>query len=90
MNEELARAIADEINDPAYAGRTHGRRGCVNAGCKGPLCRKFNRDRQRILYQQSNPIAKRRRGVTSDPELDLFLDELIEAHANQRSLARAS
>ncbi|ADD80887.1 gp101 [Rhodococcus phage ReqiDocB7] len=28
-----------ELNDPAFEGRTHGTPSCYNKGCRGPMCR---------------------------------------------------
>lgn len=89
ISPNLVLEILDELNNPRYASRTHGRRACVNAGCKGPLCRKFTRDRMRELYREQNPNPSRKRGP-ADPEVDQFLETVIRAHASSKSLARAS
>lgn len=82
LSAEMILAINAELTDYDYRGRTHGTRSCVNAGCKGPLCSKYNRDRSRELYARRFP-AEAARGPRN-PELDELLDEIIEAHKDSK------
>lgn len=81
---KLADEIVDEITDEQFTSRTHGTRSCHNAGCRGPLCTKFNRDRSRELYRKNNPDVTRLRAGSRDPALDGFLDAVIEAHVSDK------
>ncbi len=80
----LAEEIVNEITDPKYQNRTHGTRSCHNAGCTGPLCKKFNKDRQREWYRKQNPLKAHPRPGSKDPALDKFLDEVIAVHVTER------
>lgn len=43
-----------EINDPKYAHRRHGTRMCYREGCRGPLCKRYERVLRR-KYRNSGP-----------------------------------
>jgi hypothetical protein len=62
---------------------THGRPSTYNLGCRGPLCRKANRERIALLSEkrrkaQGLPPTKRASGYAAvrarDAELNLFLE----------------
>lgn len=89
ISTEVTQEILAELNDEQFVGKTHGTRSGAKAGCKGPMCLKFTRDRVRESYRRNNPTATRLRGP-ANPELDRFLEQVIEAHAQQRQLTRAS
>ena len=80
MTDDLISKIVDELTDPEYEGRTHGRRTTHKAGCKGPLCLKSERDRSNRRRQQANP---ERRPRSQSVELDAFLETVIKALALQ-------
>lgn len=84
----FAKEIADELINPEFINRTHGTKSGLNAGCCGPLCRKFNRDRSRAIYERANPDQIRSRPGPEDPERDAFLDTLITAHIEARRAMR--
>ena len=84
LPHSLAEEVVEELVNPDYATRTHGTRSCHNAGCRGPLCTKFNRDRSRKVYRKNNPETSRKRVGARDPVLDSFLDAVIEAHAQDK------
>lgn len=84
LSNWFAEEIANELADPTYANRTHGTRSCVNAGCKGPLCSKYHRDRMREIYRKKHPDQKAQRPGPEDPERDAFLAEIIAAHIESR------
>lgn len=44
MWAELPDDVFRELLDPAYQTRTHGKKATSAKGCKGPLCRKAERD----------------------------------------------
>ena len=43
--------VVDELEDPRYGGRSHGSRATYAIKCRGPLCNKVERDRQRRRNQ---------------------------------------
>lgn len=40
-----------ELSDPFYTDRTHGKKPTYQSGCRGPLCRKNERDTKRREYR---------------------------------------
>lgn len=87
ISTDILEAIAAELADEDYANRTHGRRSGVNAGCTGPLCQKFNRDRARNLYRKNNPQVRRIRRGSRTSELDEFLEMITTSHVELRERA---
>lgn len=77
-----------EVSDPAFAGRTHGKRATFAAGCKGPMCMKANRDRARKQYRDTNPQASRARPGSRTAMEDLLLNNLIAEHIKEREEVR--
>lgn len=73
--DNLDREIEDELNDPTIQPHHHGRPVGYNSGCKGPLCRKSQRDRMR------RPGAS-----ATNPWIDEYLVERLEEH--KASLAK--
>lgn len=55
--DTLRRAIELELANPAHISRTHGRRWTYNKGCRGPLCRRANREYMRSWLNSSNPVG---------------------------------
>lgn len=84
----FAQDIANELMNNKFINRTHGTKSGLNAGCNGPLCSKFNRDRSRAIYDRDNPTQVRDRPGPEDPERDRFLDTLIVAHVESRRAKR--
>lgn len=85
ISKEILEAVAEELADEEFVNRTHGRRSGVNAGCTGPLCQKFNRDRARAQYRDTNPQAQRVRKGSRTQVLDEFLEMITVSHVNLRS-----
>jgi|SRR6478736_2577318 len=90
FSEEIPEDIKAEILDKAYAARTHGNRACYAAGCRGPLCRKAERDRGLIRHREK----AQEEGKTVTPkeaphparERDELLDRIISWHRHERGL----
>lgn len=74
----LADEIIAELSDPKFITRTHGSRGTHNDGCKGPMCRKANRDRMRVV--KNGAPQKRFKGTEE------ILEKLIAEHKAQRQV----
>lgn len=87
ISVDVLEAIANELADENYLNRTHGRRSGVNAGCTGPLCQKFNRDRSRELYRKNNPQVRRIRRGSRTTQLDEFLEMITASHVELRERA---
>ncbi len=75
--------ILEELNDPDYAQRSHGKRATYAQGCHGPLCRKTERDNTRARHVKRQQ-AKGKRVYPRDPgparEMDEFLERVTEWH----------
>lgn len=74
----LADAIITELSNSRLANRTHGLRTTYDSGCRGPLCRKANRDRMRVVKKG---IPQKRFHGTEE-----MLEKLIAEHKAQRQL----
>lgn len=60
IDEGLLLQVVKELSDPLYLGRTHGKISCYNEGCRGPFCRKVNRDRSRQMYGNKTNVKRHR------------------------------
>lgn len=80
--------VVDELNDPRFGNRTHGRRG---SGCKGPLCKKAERDHQRRISELRAKAAGRTYTPRSSRiyDRDALLELIFEWHRKQVALRRA-
>lgn len=77
-----------ELHDSSYLGRTHATRSTYAKGCRGPLCRKSERDRGRERHAARQ--AEKGKEVTRLPATeaqarDEFLDRVIAWHRLVRS-----
>lgn len=79
--------VAQEINQIQFAGKRHGTRHLKNLGCKGPLCKKAQRDYVRTSDSSTSESYGRRRWARYDELLEM-LQLLHERQLNQ--LAQAS
>lgn len=70
MFAALEEGVDKELADPNVPAHHHGRPIGYNNGCKGPLCRKSQRDRMR---------QKNGRGP-ANPVLDAYLEERLAEH----------
>lgn len=75
LPQYLQSEVLAELTDETFSTRTHGTRSCHNAGCRGPLCAKVNRDVSRDKYRAKNPVRRVRR--TEPSEIDLSLNRII-------------
>lgn len=50
--EDLPEDVLEELTDPKFASRQHYSRATYALGCRGPLCKKGERDRGRFRNQQ--------------------------------------
>lgn len=48
-----------ELNDPDFSTRQHGHTPTYTAGCRGPLCRRYERNRQRKVYLERHPDVRK-------------------------------
>lgn len=79
--------IRAELDNPEFANRTHATRSTYAGGCRGPLCRKSERDRARQRHEQK----QKAKGVKVKPaaprperERDYFLRRVIYWHRHMR------
>jgi hypothetical protein len=89
MNLELADEIIQELSDPSYVGLLHGQHNAYDKGCRGVMCRKYNRDKVRASYRARHPQALRARSPR-DPETDALLTQVIAEHTRQVLTERAT
>lgn len=87
---ELAKAVADELADGEYVGQSHYDRNTYFNGCRGPLCRKAERDNAAKKYAEAHPHRKPR---TRKPEViarDAYLNQVIAILKSQPQLEGVS
>jgi hypothetical protein len=87
LTTELEKAensdIVQELRDPDYASRQHYSRSTYASGCRGPLCRKSEKDRGRKRNEQRATEAGRIYTPSVDEEAnarDPLLDMVIHWH----------
>ena len=79
--------ILEEIQNVNFRGLIHGTRNAASVGgCRGPLCRKFHRDKGRSFRAKKRNLEF----VPSppNPELEKFLELAIKSHAKDILTAR--
>jgi hypothetical protein len=75
--------IVTELQDPKFATRTHYSRATYADGCRGPLCRKSEKDRGRKRNEAKAAAAGRPYNPSVDEEAnarDALLDMVIHWH----------
>lgn len=92
MWDNLPDDVRDELLDPRFVSRQHHSRSTSRDGCRGPLCKKAEReykakrDAKRALKEgrtiKSLPMEKRRPG---DVNRDELLNEIFAWHMLERS-----
>lgn len=90
--------VREELLDPRFENRTHGTRGTYakaadkGKGCRGPLCRKAERDQGANKYarRQARQGKVARTGLKDDKvrERDDLLALIADWHYRQRHLAK--
>lgn len=89
MWADLPLDVFRELIDPRYENRTHGKKATGSVGCRGPLCRKAERDdkmEQRRAYERAHGIE--RKHYKRSPEkiaLDVELNRIMAWHWLVRS-----
>ena len=63
--------VVNELEDAEYRTRSHHNAGTYNQGCRGPLCRKANREHPRRKTPEVSPAQLRDERVY-DPVLEYF------------------
>lgn len=68
--------VQNELSDPFYTGKTHGKKPTYQAGCRGPLCTKNERDTKRAAYRRRKggvvQMRKPRDSQIRDPQLAMI------------------
>jgi len=81
-----------ELTDQRFIGRRHHRRKLYNQDCRGPLCRKVERDRSRVRYRKAHDASPKRYNKRASMFDDQILEHvakkynaLIESNERQKS-----
>ena len=77
LMSELAHAVAVELADENYFGQSHYDRNTYQNGCRGPLCRKAERDNAARKYAQAHPERKPRVRRPEAIARDAYLNQVI-------------
>lgn len=72
LGKALPKDVLDELTDEKFLHLKHNSRKTYYKGCRGPLCRKAERDKQRRYYKPTNPYNKR------DEELEAIIEWLAQ------------
>lgn len=74
--------VKAELEDPRFGNRLHGNFSAITVGCRGPLCKKANRDHQRNISMKKAVLAGRK--FKEDQfrlwDRDELFDEIIVWH----------
>jgi hypothetical protein len=84
MSDDLPNQVMDEILDARFDEMTHGTKSTSAAGCKGPLCRKAERDAcaRRYRARAGKEVKRYRPRQGAYPEE--WLQDLIDWHRAER------
>jgi hypothetical protein len=88
MQDRLPADVKRELDDPEYASRTHYKKATYAKGCRGPLCRKLERDEARAATEAAAKAAGREYIPRPTPaqERDALLDEIVAWHFENRKV----
>jgi hypothetical protein len=84
MSPDIGSEVMDELLDPKFDTLTHGKKYTFTKGCRGPLCKKAERDVCAARY-------RRRKGNAAGPykprydRPDEWLQEMMEWHWSERA-----
>lgn len=86
---EMADVLA-EINDPRFGGRSHGSRATYAVKCRGPLCTKVEREKQRAKNERTARAAGRpyQASIHRKYDRDALLTAIIRWHKREMALRR--
>lgn len=89
MWDNLADDVLAELKDPDYIGRTHYKKATYAVGCRGPLCKKRERDEARASTERAAREAGRPYVPRPTPaqERDDELNAVIAWHFSERKAA---
>lgn len=77
MNEGLIREVAAEIADGRFSGQSHYDRNTYQNGCRGPLCRKAERDNAARKYAEAHPDRRPRKRSPEAIAREAYLNQVI-------------
>lgn len=75
---QISKDIDAELEDEEFKGATHGTSYCYGRGCKGPICKKGNRDRKRAT-RNAHPVPG---------PFDDYIEHRREEYLSARALER--
>lgn len=70
-------AVIEEIKDEllTYPGYTHGRHPAYQVGCRGLLCKRYQRDKQKTVYARDREGVKTYKPRPQIEQLNQLIDE---------------
>jgi len=83
---ELIQQVTDELCDDRYSGQSHYDKNTYANGCRGPLCRKAERDAAARRYAAHNPDRKARPRKPEAIARDAYLNQVINLIKSQPPL----
>ena len=83
---ELIQHVTAELCDDRYSGQSHYDKNTYANGCRGPLCRKAERDAAAKRYAALNPDRKPRPRKPEDIARDAYLNQVIDMVKSQPRL----
>ena len=87
---ELIQHVADELSDERFTGQSHYDKNTYANGCRGPLCRKAERDAAARRYAAHNPDRKARPRKPEHIARDAYLNQVIDLVKSQPRLEAVS
>lgn len=87
-HQEVYVHIIEELSDPRFHNRGHGRLRARDAGCNGPLCRKALRDWSRAYTDTKHAMAGTSKRTRRRPQLLQEIDPLLEAFIERENLTK--
>lgn len=84
MLGDLGAQVMDELLDDRFDTFTHGNKGTSSAGCKGPLCRKAERDACARRYRRRKGGEVREYAPREGAYPEEWLQSILDWHKEER------
>jgi hypothetical protein len=88
LRDQIRAEVLEELSGP-FGNRTHYSKSTYSAGCRGPMCRKAERDktkeRQEKVYRKSGLPYRPQRDTEENCMRDDILNQMIYVHRAERN-----